>query len=179
LNSDLSFDLYDILPDPFDGALWAGPPFRAQTWSRVTAEREAGSPAWLPQFRGGSGVRFANQTRGLSTGGTNWGPPRIAFLQYASDPITFFSPRSFVREPEWMRAPRGPDVSPSLRWFPIVTAVQLAADMLAGTEAAPLGYGHNFAPADYVDAWIALTEPERWTDDHTRRLKALFSTYSR
>ena len=45
--------------------------------------------------------------------------------------------------------------------------------------APPLGYGHDFAPAHYVDAWLALTEPAGWTDADTRRLKSLFATYRR
>jgi uncharacterized membrane protein len=106
------------------------------------------------------------------TTATTWGPPRILYLQYASDPMTFFSPRSFYREPEWMREPRGPDVSPALRWFPVVTMVQLAAD-IAVANTTPPGYGHNFAKKDYVDAWMALIEPEGWTHADIKRLKAL------
>jgi uncharacterized membrane protein len=96
----------------------------------------------------------------------------MLFLQYASDPITFFSFESAWREPEWMRAPRGPDVSPDLRWFPVVTMLQLAADMALGS--APPGFGHEFAPADYIDAWVALTEPEGWTEAELERLRRLF-----
>ena len=179
LNSDLSFDLYDVLRDPFHGALWAGPPFRSRTWSRITASREPDSPAWLPRFRDGSVVRFMNQNGGLEVGREAWGPLRIAFLQYASDPVTFFSVRSFFREPDWLRPPRGPDVSPALRWYPGVTMLQIAADLAAGTEVVPLGYGHNFAPAHYIDAWLALTEPAGWTDEDTRRLKERFVGYRR
>lgn len=113
-----------------------------------------------------------NQDGGLETPATEWGAFRIAYLQYASDPLTFFSLRSFYKEPEWLREPRGPDVSPAFRWFPIVTMVQLAADMPVG-GAAPPGYGHNFAAADFIDAWLALTEPKGWTEDAIRRLKAL------
>lgn len=179
LYSDQAFDLYDVLRDPFSGAFWAGPPFRSRTWSRITASRNPGSPAWLPQFRDGSVVRFANQDGGWDVGNAPWGPLRIAFLQYGSDPVTFFEPGSFFREPEWLRAPRAPDVSPSIRWFPVVTMVQIAADLAAGAEAAPLGYGHNFAPADYIDAWVALSAPVDWTDSDSQRLKGLFAGYSR
>lgn len=172
LNSDLSFDLYDIIDDPFDGVLWSGPPFRNETWRRITAERDPGTPAWLPEFRGGSVVRFMNQDQGLDRGAAEWGDFRIAFLQYASDPITFFSFGSAWREPEWMREPRGPDVSPDLRWFPVVTMLQLAADMLVGT--APTGFGHEYAPAHYIDAWLALTEPAGWSEAELERLRGLF-----
>ncbi len=106
---------------------------------------------------------------------TDWGPLRILYLQYASDPITFFSVRSAFRRPEWMRPPRGPDVSPELRWYPVVTMLQLAADMAGGAEATPRGYGHNFAAEHYIDAWMALTEPEGWSKDDVQRLKARFA----
>lgn len=51
-----------------------------------------------------------------------------------------------------MRGPRGPDVSPDLRWFPIVTMLQLAADMMLGT--APQGFGHEYGPVDYRHALV-------------------------
>ncbi|XZE54164.1 alpha/beta hydrolase [Planctomycetaceae bacterium SH139] len=180
LNSDLSFDLYDIIDDPFQGALWSGPPFRHETWQRLTAERTAGSTAWLPQFRDRSVVRFMNQPdlmepqQRLDFEREKWGDFRIAFLQHASDPIVFFSFQSAWQEPAWMQGPRGADVSPELRWFPIVTMLQVAADMIVGT--APPGYGHEYAPADYIDAWHALTEPADWSTEELQRLKDFFRT---
>lgn len=172
LHSDRSFDLFDIIEDPFDGVLWVGPPFRQDTWQRITEQRTPGSPAWLPRFRDDSVVRVANQHGGLRKGKAEWGSFRIAYLQYASDPITFFNPQSFTRKPEWMTAPRGPDVSDDLRWVPIVTALQLGADMMAGT--APPGYGHEYAARHYLDAWRALTEPGGWNENDLDRLRALF-----
>lgn len=172
LNSDRSFDLFDIIDDPFQGVLWAGPPFRSDTWRRITAQRDPESPAWLPSFRGGSVIRFMNQTQGLDQATQPWGAFRIAFLQYASDPVTFFSPDIAWTEPDWMREPRGPDVSPDLRWFPVVTMLQLAADTLFGIT--PKGFGHEYAPEHYIDAWRALTEPDGWEEGEIQRLKALF-----
>jgi uncharacterized membrane protein len=172
LNSDLSFDLFDIIDDPFDGVLWSGPPFRNESWRRITRERDPGSPAWLPRFRDGAVVRFMNQHRGLDDGYGRWNDFRVVFLQYASDPITFFDPGSAWREPDWLKEPRGPDVSPDLRWFPVVTMLQLAADMVVGT--APRGFGHEYAPADYIHAWLALTEPEGWPPDEVERLQRVF-----
>ena len=169
LNSDLSFDLYDIIDDPFQGVLWSGPPFRSDTWRAVTADRDPGSPAWLPTFREGAVVRFMNQTQGLEEAAAPWGDFRIAFLQYASDPITFFEPAAFWREPEWMRAPRGPDVSPALRWYPVVTMLQLLVDLTVGS--APDGYGHEIAAEHYIDAWAALTEPDGWDAEQLQRLR--------
>jgi uncharacterized membrane protein len=172
LNSDLSFDLFDIIDDPFAGALWSGPPFRNDSWRRMTRDREPGSPAWLPRYRGGSVVRFMNQDGDSAETDAAWDGFRIVFLQYASDPITFFDPSIAWREPAWMQKPRGPDVSPDLRWFPVVTMLQLAADMVVGT--APRGFGHEYAPADYIDAWLALAEPEGWTPSEIERLRGVF-----
>lgn len=75
----------------------------------------------------------------------------VIYLQYASDPVTFFDYRSLYREPEWMLPPHGRDVSPQLRSYPVVTLLQLMADMFMAT-AAPSGYGHVYAPAHYIDA---------------------------
>lgn len=172
INSDRSFDLFDIIDDPFHGILWSGPPFRNRTWATVTGQRDPGSPEWLPTFRNGAVVRFMNQTEGPDIPGSRWGEFRILILQYASDPITFFSSGTAWREPDWMRRPRGPDVSPRLRWFPVVTMLQIAADMLVGN--APPGYGHTYAATDYIDAWLALTEPEGWTEGEIERLREHF-----
>ncbi|MDQ2068610.1 alpha/beta hydrolase [Natronospira bacteriovora] len=172
LNSDRSFDFYDIINDPFQGALWSGPPFRSDTWRDATRRRHPDSPAWLPRFRDDAVIRFANQQGGLEQGARPWGNFRIAFLQYASDPITFFSPDIMFREPDWMQSRRGPDVSKDLRWFPVVTMLQLAADMAAGS--APTGYGHEIAARDYLDAWMALMEPGHLNEALARRLRNHF-----
>lgn len=173
LNSDRSFDLYDIVSDPVNGAFWVGPPFRKKSWQTITANRRPGSTAWLPRFRDDSVVRFANQNGGFEQGDAPWGNYRMAYLQYASDPITFFDPRSFFRRPEWMNDPRGPDVSPDLRWYPVVTMVQLAFDMASGT--APPGYGHEYAAVHYFDSWLSLTQPDGWTKEELSRLRVYFS----
>jgi uncharacterized membrane protein len=170
LNSDLSFDLMDIINDPFDGVLWVGPPFRNESWRRLTRERDPGSPAWLPRVRDGAVVRFVNETSGAEQGYGPWGDFRIVVLQYASDPITFFEPRSAWREPDWMEGPRGPGVSPDLRWFPVVTMLQLGADTVVGT--APPGFGHEYAHRDYLRAWLALTGEDGWTPAEIERLQA-------
>ncbi|MDR9497656.1 MAG: alpha/beta-hydrolase family protein [Hydrogenovibrio sp.] len=172
MNLDRSFDFFDIIDAPFDGALWVGPPFRMDTWREATQRRRPDSPQWLPRFRDDSVIRFANQSGGLDQGQAPWGDFRIAFLQYASDPITFFSPGSFYQKPAWLEPPRGPDVSSELRWFPIITMLQLAADMAVGK--APPGYGHEYAAEHYFDAWLALAEPEGWNDAELARLRAHF-----
>nr|WP_246204681.1 alpha/beta-hydrolase family protein [Devosia marina] len=171
LASQNSTTVYDVLADPFDGALWAGPPFSSPIWSRMTESRVPGSPAWLPRFGNSSAVRFMNQTGARDWEGLSWGPMRIVFLQYASDPIVFFSFDADWQRPDWLNAPRGPDVSPALNWYPVITFLQLALDA-ALAQTPPVGHGHVYAPADYIDAWVEVTQPEGWTEGELEALKA-------
>ncbi|TIM54159.1 MAG: hypothetical protein E5Y60_34535, partial [Mesorhizobium sp.] len=106
LSSEQSAELFEVIGDPYQGALWSGPPFPSRIWRSVTDDRERGSPAWLPRFRDGSHVRFTSQENGLAIPDAHWGPMRIVYLQYASDPVTFFDYRSLYRQPEWMAGPR-------------------------------------------------------------------------
>ena len=172
-NSEQSTDLIEVLGDPFDGALWSGPPYSSKLWRWLTDHRNPGSPAWLPRFRDGSLVRFMNQHGEFADSASGpsaaWGPMRFVYLQYASDPATFFDYRSLYREPDWMFPPRGPDVSPELRWYPVVTFFQLTLDMLTATDA-PIGYGHVYAPAHYVDAWTEVTDVRDWSPADITRL---------
>ena len=170
MNSERSMELFEMLGDPVQGALWSGPPFKSRIWRSVTEHRNAGSPAWLPQFRDGSFVRFMNQNGDPGPRDAPWGRLRIVYLQYASDPLTFFAYSDFYRRPDWMNAPRGPDVSPELRWYPIVSMLQLALDMAVSTNS-PMGYGHVFAPEHYVNAWLAVTDPQGWSADQIAQLK--------
>ena len=170
MNSERSAQLFEIFEDPVQGALWTGAPFASTIWRRVTDARNPGSPEWLPQFRDGSLVRFMNQDGVSVRPASAWGPMRIVYLQYASDAITFFEPRALYRRPDWMESPRGPDVSPELRWYPVVTMLQLGLDMLMA-NGTPMGYGHVFAPAHYVDAWLTLMDVEGWPHDRIAGLK--------
>ncbi len=170
LSSEQSTEIYNILADPFQGALWAGPPFNSRLWSNFTRDRNPGTPAWLPRLGDGSVVRFTAQKNSLDIPGAKWGPLRIVYLQYASDPVVFFDPLAWYRRPAWLVGERGPDVSPDLRWYPIVTFLQLALDMAMATTA-PIGYGHLYAPQHYIDAWVAVTQPEGWSPAEIERLK--------
>ena len=173
MNSDLSSDIYDVVADPYQGAVWAGPPFPSRTWKIATAGRVAGSPAWLPRFRDGSIIRFTSQRNALDLDGAPWGPIRVVYLQYASDPIVFFDPYSAYSKPGWIKGGRGPDVSPRFRWFPIVTLLQLTVDIALGTTT-PIGHGHVYAPEHYIDAWMAVTQPSGWTAEKVETLKTFF-----
>ncbi len=174
LSSEVAADLFTLFDDPIHGALWSGPPFPSTTWSAVTRDRNTGSPAWLPTFRDGAMLRFTGQENSLDDPGKRWGQMRFVYLQYASDPMVFFAPELLFRKPDWLVGGRGPDVSPYLTWYPIVTFLQIAFDLPMATSV-PIGYGHNYAPANYIDAWIAVTEPEEWSPTDTERLKETFA----
>lgn len=174
LGSAASADLFTVFEDPIHGGVWSGPPFPSSVWSALSNFRDSGTPVWLPKIRDGSMVRFTGRECSLPTQGDRWGPMRFVFIQHASDPMTFFSPDLFYSRPEWLKGERGPDVSPHLSWIPIVTFLQLGFDLPMATSV-PVGYGHNFAPASYIDAWVEVTAPEGWTPEDTDRLKEHFS----
>jgi uncharacterized membrane protein len=173
LNSDIALDLFDILGDPPQGALWVGPPFASHTWPQVTANRRPDSPAWSPRFRDGAQVRFTTQQDTTAVAEAPWGPMRILYLQYPSDAIVFFDPASLWRMPDWMQQPRGPDVAAGLTWIPVVTFVQLLTDMMTATTTQP-GHGHVYAARHYLTGWVALTDPQGWDADGLQRLAAWF-----
>ncbi|MCX7560569.1 alpha/beta-hydrolase family protein [Sulfitobacter sp. F26204] len=163
-------DMFALLDDPINGALWAGPPFPSIRWQNVVASRNRDSPYIAPLLGEGRLVRFASHFQDAG-GPEGWGNMRIIYLQYSSDPIVFFTSSSLFRKPEWMKEPPGPDVSPDMRFIPVVTQFQLAVDMaLANT--APDGHGHSYFGADYVGPWVALTDPDDWTETDTARLIA-------
>ncbi|WP_347140541.1 alpha/beta-hydrolase family protein [Paracoccus sp. SSK6] len=169
-SSQQSLRLYEMIDQPFAGALWVGPPFVSPLWQTLTRERDPASPEWLPRMDQGQTVRFTDGRQGLSAGDV-WGGIRIVYLQYASDPVVFFSAGSLLRRPDWMNAPRGPDVSPELRWYPIVSFLQLAFDMAVSLHV-PMGHGHLYAYTDHVAPWMAVTQPEGWDRQGLERLRA-------
>ena len=178
MNSEKSAELFETIGDPIAGALWSGAPFESRIWRSITDNRNQGSPAWLPEFRDGRIVRFMNQNGPTGPPDTPWGPMRVVYLQYASDAITFFAYRDAYQAPAWMNAPRGPDVSPELRWYPIVTMLQLALDMAVATNT-PMGFGHVYAPEHYVDAWVAVTDVRDWSADALAQLKEQLAAKAR
>ncbi|MGY6535146.1 MAG: alpha/beta hydrolase [Pararhodobacter sp.] len=173
LNSELSADVWELLAAPHNGAFWVGPTFANTLWQDFTARRNPGTPAWRPVVGRGSLVRFATQD-GMPDHGTQpWGPVRILYLQYPSDAISFFSPESLWRKPDWL-SPRAPDVSPAFRWVPVVSFLQLLADFVAAFRT-PVGVGHAYAARHYMDGWYALTEPPGWAPQQLEALRAWYA----
>lgn len=179
LGSEVSASLYTVYEDPIQGAVWSGPPFPSTQWNAICQSRDDGSSAWLPKFDGGRFVRFTAQENSLRDGHKrSWGPIRNVYIQYASDPMVFFSLDLWRRRPDWLTDGHGPDVSDELRWYPIITSLQVAFDLPMATSV-PLGYGHNYSPKSYLDAWIDVTQPENWKEEQNQKLLDAVSTPSR
>ena len=152
-----------------DGALFSGPTFQNTMRDDITDNRDPGSPEWLPIFDNGANVRFAARPDNLALPDTPWGSPRIAYLQHASDQIAWFNPNLLFAEPDWLREPRGYDVSGDMNWIPVVTFLQVSADMAVAVDV-PDGHGHRYVK-DVVNAWAAVMQPPGWTPEKTERLR--------
>ena len=73
--------------------------------------------------------------------------------------------------PDWLREKRGYDVLPQTRWIPVVTFLQVSADMAVAVDV-PDGHGHRYV-GDVGNAWAAVLSPPGWTPDKTERLRPL------
>lgn len=156
-----------------DGALFSGPTFNNTIWTQLTRDRDPGSPMWLPIYDKGENVRFAARAEDLGRPDDPWGNPRVVYLQHASDPIAWFNPDLLFAEPDWLKEPRGYDVSGRMQWIPVVTFLQVSADMAVAVDV-PDGHGHVYVK-DVANAWAAILQPPGWTPEKTERLRPLLS----
>lgn len=161
----------DALVAGTDGALLIGPPNASPIWRGLVAARKAGTPVWRPVYGDGRVVRFGQFPADLA------GPPRphVVYLQNASDPVVWWSPDLLWRHPPWLEEPRGPDVAPAMRWYPIVTFWQVLVDLPFANEVPP-GHGHQYG-VTVVDAWAAIAAPKEWTGDDTLRLRRIIEKH--
>ncbi|HEY6794292.1 MAG TPA: alpha/beta-hydrolase family protein [Kineosporiaceae bacterium] len=171
LGSEAGFRGLDDVLATTDGVLWSGPTNANPLWSRLERDRDRPSPQVLPVYHGGSSVRFVSRSEDLDAAPASWSYPRVVYLQNATDPVTWWSPRLLWEEPDWLRERAGRDVLPAMRWYPVVTFLQVTAD-LALAYGAPPGHGHQFHTAA-VAAWAAIDAPAGWTASDTARLTAL------
>jgi uncharacterized membrane protein len=174
LNSDLSADNFDLVNDPYQGALWAGPPFASHTWPEIRAGRLPGTPAWAPRFRDGSVVRFTTQQDLTGEATAPWGRMRIVYLGYPSDPIVHFQASMAWHKPDFYDQPRAADVPDRLTWVPVVSFLQGAFDMMLATTAPP-GTGHVYQAEHYLTAWLAVLAPTDQIDLNRTALRAWFA----
>ncbi|HET9876214.1 MAG TPA: alpha/beta-hydrolase family protein [Mycobacterium sp.] len=154
-----------------DGALFSGPTFNNTIWNDLTVNRDPGSPQWLPIYDDGHHVRFVARPDNLDRPNAPWGWPRVVYLQHASDPIAWWHPNLLFHRPDWLSEPRGYDVLPQVNWIPVVTFLQVSADMAVAVDV-PSGHGHHY-DQDVADAWAAVLQPKGWTPAKTAKLRPL------
>jgi uncharacterized membrane protein len=168
----------NAINQPIDGALMSGPPFVSDLNTMIVTSRDPGSPEWLPIYRAGSTVRFTSEEGFADTPGP-WGPTRIVYLQYGSDPVVNFSPSLAWERPDWLQdGRRPPDISERMGWFPLVSMVQVAFD-LPGSTSVPEGFGHLYSKKANAESWVAITNPPGWTAEKTTALTALLESQPR
>lgn len=152
-----------------EGAVFTGPTDSNLIWSKLTEEREEGSPAWRPVIDGGESLRVFNNKSELVELDPSWEAPRIVYVHHPSDPVGSWTWQTIWSRPEWTESPIGYDVPGRVRWVPFITWVQEIADLMAGFSAPP-DFGHDYS-VDFVGAWATVTTPDGWTSADTLALQ--------
>jgi uncharacterized membrane protein len=164
--------LPDIAQMGFSSVLWVGPPNESPLWRAITARRDPGSPEVQPRYDNGRTVRFSLGTSAEEIRDDTappWEGTRVLFMQHPSDPIVWWSEDLLFSRPDWLKQPPGRDRTASMRWYPIITFWQVAADM-TNASSVPGGHGHNYG--DFVlDGWAAVAPPDGWTPEDTERIR--------
>lgn len=161
---------YD-LANRTSGALFVGPPSFNPLYGEFTDERATTSPAIEPVFNDGRIVRFTTDADAdrPSPAGSPWTGPRVLYLQHASDPVTWWSPDLALTRPDWLEEEPGDDVPGNMIWIPLVSFLQVSADLAAAFSTQP-AHGHNFS-GEHAAAWVTIIRPEGWTRELTQRLR--------
>lgn len=165
--------LPDIAAMDFSSVLWVGPPNESSLWSGLVQRRDPGTPEVEPRYDNGRTVRFsqAQSSEAIArVAAAPWTGTRVLFLQHASDPIVWWSPKLLFSRPDWLTEPPGADRTASMRWYPIVTFWQVSADM-TNAAGVPGGHGHNYGDS-VLDGWVAVAPPDGWTPADTERVRA-------
>ena len=164
--------LPDIAAMDFSSVLWVGPPNESTLWSGLVQRRDPGTPEVQPRYDNGRTVRFSQSQSAddiAAVARAPWEGTRVMFLQHASDPIVWWSPKLLFSRPDWLTEPPGADRTASMRWYPIVTFWQVGADM-TNASSVPGGHGHNYGDA-VLDGWVAVAAPKGWTPADTERVR--------
>ncbi|WP_082957688.1 alpha/beta-hydrolase family protein [Mycobacterium sp. E802] len=167
---------FDWLPDisrmGFSSVLWVGPPNASPLWNGLTVRRDPGTPQVRPRYDNGRTVRFSEAADAGEIAEDTAGPwegTRVLFLQHPSDPIVWWSTDLLFSEPDWLVEAPGTDRTASMRWYPIITFWQVAAD-ITNASSVPAGHGHNYGHS-MLDGWAAVAPPEGWTPADTERIR--------
>lgn len=164
--------LPDIARMGFSSVLWVGPPNASPLWRGLTERRDPGTPQVHPRYDNGRTVRFSEAEGAAEIAGdaaAPWEGTRVLFLQHPSDPIIWWSTDLLFSEPDWLVEPPGGDRTASMRWYPIITFWQVAAD-ITNASSVPAGHGHNYGES-VLDGWAAVAPPDGWTPEDTERIR--------
>ncbi|WP_067531187.1 alpha/beta hydrolase [Nocardia crassostreae] len=167
--SESAFSGLADLRSKVDGALWVGPPNSNVLWEQFVSRRDPGTREVDPIYADGLVVRFAAQAEDLTKPSPDWRRPRIAYLMHPSDPIVWWSSDLLFSQPDWLSEPRGSDVSSQMRWWPVVTFWQVAADLI-NAQGVSDGHGHRYGSL-ILDGWTAIAEPPDWNPELQEKIR--------
>ena len=154
------------------GAVFAGPPNFNTLYREFVDDRDPGSREVAPVYRDGRTIRFEDDNgTPVEPAATPWDPPRVLYLQHASDPIVWWSGNLLLSRPDWLEEPRGRDVLGAMVWLPVITFWQVTADLPMAAEV-PSGHGHKYN-VEHVDAWTLILQPTGWTPEQTDELRRI------
>jgi uncharacterized membrane protein len=156
------------------GTLFAGPPNFNTLYREFTDDRDPGTHEVEPIYKDGRTVRFTNEVAAeVPPAAAAWEGTRVLYLQHASDPIVWWSPRLIWDRPDWLGEPHGQDVLDAMAWIPLVTFWQVAADLPLATGV-PDGHGHNYH-REFADGWATILQPTGWTPTKAAQLRELIT----
>lgn len=157
-----------------DGVLWIGPPNSNRIWHSLVERRDPGTPVTEPVYADGLLVRFSEDPAELRGDESPWIPPRVLYVQHATDPVVWWTPDLLFDRPAWLAEPPGKGRHPGMFYMPVLTLFQVTADLgnaIGGSQ----GYGHLY-DHQILDGWAAATGREGWDDDEFRRFARLHAT---
>jgi uncharacterized membrane protein len=164
--------LPDVVEMGFSSVLWAGPPNASGLWRAITQRRDPGTPEVEPRYDNGRTVRFSQAASPAEVAADTdapWSGTRVLYLQHASDPVVWWSPDLLFDKPDWLKEAPGRDRTATMRWYPIVTFLQVGFDM-TNASTMPAGHGHNYNDTQ-LDGWVAVAPPQGWTRADTERIR--------
>lgn len=156
------------LPGQIDGALLIGPTNANPIWRSLLDDRRPGTPVWQPIIDQDPHVRFADSGGDPGQSPQSWPSPRVLYMQNGSDPVAWWSVDLLSSQPDWLDGNRPPDVSPHMRWYPVITFCQVTLDLVMQWEV-PDGHGHRYVAAP-ARGWAEVLPPPGWTPADTERL---------
>lgn len=149
-----------------DAALFVGTPGFSEPWRTLVRGRDKGSPEVEPVYNGSKVIKFATDSEGIVNDFDS--EYKILYFYHATDPFVWFNGSLLYREPDWMREAPGRAVSSHLRWFPVITFMQIAVDQMFSYVSSTNGHDYH---DNTVAAMAAATKPENWSADRSRALQ--------